>query len=114
MAIKRAEYAISAAGLTALALAFAPLATASPDTAGCPAGQVVDSYTGQCVLDIAPISWHDGPEGYTVHIGPSYGSGGVPSVNGIPCTPEHIGTCIGMSQNAVPHTQPHSTISHSP
>ena len=46
--------------------------------------------------------------------GPYYSGPAVPSVNGIPCAPEHIGTCIGMSQNQVPHTTPHSTISHSP
>jgi hypothetical protein len=56
-------------------------------------------------------SWHEEPVMYNVvHIGgPYYGS-----VNRIPCTPEHIGTCIGMSQNRVPYATTHATISHSP
>jgi hypothetical protein len=89
-------------------LALATPAWAEDD--GCPAGQTADGFTGECVLDIAPISFVDGPTAQSIIIGgDNYGS-----VNGIPCTPEHLGTCIGMSYNQPSHTQPRSTISHSP
>jgi len=100
--------------LAIAAMACGGLLLASPvmadDGDGCPAGQTADGYTGDCVLDIVPISFVDGPISQRIIIGgDDYGS-----VNGIPCTPEHYGTCIGMSYNNVPHVQPRSTISHSP
>ena len=105
---------LSMAALTVL-LSASPLVLAPPAAADdCPAGEVADGYTGECIMDISPVAYVDTPEGITIYSGPNYGGGGVPSVNGIPCTPEHYGTCIGMSQNQVPHTTPRSTISHSP
>ncbi len=101
-------YTIAVAGA---ALAFAPPAAAED---GCPGSQVVDDYTGECVLDMMSDSWDTEPAMFTVNIGPTYPGGQVPSVGGIPCTPEHYGTCIGLQQNQMPHTQPRSTISHSP
>lgn len=99
---------VVAVGFASL-LALAPPASAEDDD-GCPAGQTADGFTGECVLDIAPISFVDGPTPDSIIIGgDNYGS-----VNGIPCTPEHIGTCIGMSYNQPQYRQPHSTISHSP
>lgn len=95
--------------------AAAALIGAAPAAADdCPTGQMVDEYTGECIMDISPIAFVDTPEGITIYSGPNYGGGGVPSLNGIPCTPQHYGTCIGMSQNQVPRTTPHSTLSHSP
>lgn len=90
--------------------------TAGPAGADeCPTGQVADGYTGQCVIDIEPISFFDAPEGVRVRVGPTYPGGQVPTVNGIPCTPEHLGTCIGMSYNQGPHSgPPQAVISHSP
>jgi hypothetical protein len=81
---------------------------------GCPVGQVADGYTGECVLSMEPVAYADFPEGISVHVGPSYPGGQVPSVNGIPCTPEHMSTCIGMGYNQTPHSSPQSTLSHSP
>ena len=87
-------------------VAFGGLALAAPAAADdtCPPGQISDGYTGECVLDIEPVSFYDGPMMQS----------GIGSVNGIPCTPEHIGTCIGMTYNQPSYTQPHSTLSHSP
>jgi len=85
-----------------LACAGLTLTAGSAGAQECPAGQVVDGYTGQCVLDIEPISFFDAPEGIRVRVGPTYPGGQVPTVNGIPCTPEHVATCYAMSQNR-PH-----------
>lgn len=73
-------------------------------------GQTSDDFTGDCVLDIEPISFLDGPSAQGITIG----GGNYGSVNGIPCTPEHRSTCIGMTYNQPSNTQPRSTISHSP
>ena len=42
-----------------------------------------------------------GPPGSVGAPGPVIGGGqyGLPTVNGIPCTPEKIGTCIGLIQS---------------
>jgi hypothetical protein len=103
--------------MTAVAalLTTAPIIGATPAAADeCPVGQVVDGYTGECILDISPVTYVDAPEGITIYSGPTYSGGQVPTVNGIPCTPEHYATCVGMSQNQVPHTTPRSVITHSP
>ena len=100
-----------------LPLAAGAIASAAPANADeCPDGQVSDIYGGECVLAIAGDSWDDDEsmQLFTAHIGPSYPGGEIPSVSGIPCTPEHYGTCIGLSQNQPVHVQPRSTISHSP
>jgi hypothetical protein len=102
---------------SALPLAAGTLGFAAPAYADqCPDGQVSDVYGGQCVLAIAGDSWDEDEDMqlFTAHVGPTYPGGQVPSVSGIPCTPEHYGTCIGLSQNQRAHTQPRSTISHSP
>lgn len=91
-------------------LGFGAVATATQASADdCPAGQVADGFTGECILDMEPIAFL-APQGITIHVGPTYSG----SVNGIPCTPEHYGTCYGMSQNQPTYHQPHSTVSHSP
>ena len=102
----------------ATSMAAGALALAAPAAAdGCPDGQVADGYSGECIYDMMADSWQDNEEGmqmFGIYIGPTYSGGQVPSVNGIPCTPEHVGTCIGLSQNQPSRAQPHSTISHSP
>jgi hypothetical protein len=43
-------------------------------------------------------------------------SGGVPTVNGVPCVAGHLGTCLSFLQNRPPHADPipRSKIGHSP
>lgn len=114
MAHHRTPHLLTATSLLA-GLLTAGVVSAAPALADeCPAGQVADGYTGECILDIQPVTFVDAPEGIHIHTGPNYGSGGIPTVGGIPCTPEHYGTCIGMSQNQVPSSSPQSTLSHSP
>lgn len=105
--MRRLILLVVAAGGCASTLALCPPASADD---GCPAGQTSDDFTGDCVLDIEPISFLDGPSAQGITIG----GGNYGSVHGIPCTPEHRSTCIGMTYNQPSHTQPRSTISHSP
>ncbi len=109
--MSRFHLLLLAAALLAAPLGLAPSAAADV----CPAGQEPDGYLAeQCVFEGSADSF-SGMDTWSVHVGgPNYGAGGVPSVNGIPCTPEHYGTCIGMGYNQVPYRQPQSTISHSP
>ena len=83
---------VAAPALAALAVpAVAPLAA-------CPPGQAPNPATGGCDAQ-APT----GPQG------------GLPEVNGIPCTGANTGQCIGLQQEQqAPAVQPRSTVSSSP
>lgn len=84
-----------------IALAAAPLVVASPAAAdsSCPYGTKSTRFEGVCV---------SGSGGGSAPIPPVPPSGGGPNivnnpngfdtVNGIPCTPEHYGTCYGLAQ----------------
>jgi hypothetical protein len=101
------------AGGFALAIAAAPAVaaftvptTAGPSVAACPNGESEDTFTGVCTPEMVPNS-------------PEFQSspGGLPSIDGIPCTGGNSGQCIGLSeeqQAAGPIAVPHSSISSSP
>jgi hypothetical protein len=88
----------------AAAFVAAPLVLASPAVAkDCPPGTVSTRFEGVCVqgqaggfgapgLTVPPMT---GSTGADVVNNPN----GFGSVNGIPCTPEHMGTCIGLQQS---------------
>lgn len=83
----------------AAAVVLGSLAFAAPAEArNCPPGTTKTKFSGVCVAGglggnaVAPPPSAAGPE-------ISYLPGQVPQVRGIPCTPEHYGTCIGLSQN---------------
>jgi hypothetical protein len=83
----------------AVAFAAAPLVVASPAAAdGCPWGTAPTRWEGVCAKSSAgggPNAVVSPPKGPNIVNSP----GGVGSVNGIPCTPEHYATCYGMIQN---------------
>ena len=86
-------------GCATLATALGSLAFASPASAdGCPYGTVA-RFDGVCTQG---QSGGTPPPGITV---PQQGAdvvslpGQFATVNGIPCTQEHFGTCYAMSQN---------------
>jgi hypothetical protein len=79
------------------------LSVAAPASAdGCPYGTVPTKFPGVCTAG------QGGGAPAQVVVPPSAGGGGsnistlpgggLTSVDGIPCTPEHLGTCIGLSQ----------------
>lgn len=80
-------------------LAGAGLWVFAAPASACPAGTVPSHFEGVCV---------SGPSGgQAVAPAPSSGGGAVlgggpnelPTVNGIPCTPQRIGTCLGLMQS---------------
>jgi hypothetical protein len=98
--LKRGMLAVGCAA----AFAVAPLVMASPAVAkDCPYGTVPTKFDGVCVQGQAGGFGAPG-----VVVPPSSGSTGAQvvnnpngfgSVNGVPCTPEHMGTCIGLQQS---------------
>ncbi|KAA0109300.1 intersectin-EH binding protein Ibp1 [Mycolicibacterium sp. P1-5] len=98
--LKISAQRIALTGSFALAVAAAPaLAVVAVPSAGpvaaCPPGQVVNAATGLC--EVQPST---GPQG------------GLPEVQGIPCTGANTGQCIGLQQEQpVPVVQPRSTVS---
>lgn len=87
----------------AVAVAAAPLVVASPATAdsSCPWGTKPTRFEGVCISGAgggsAPIPPVPPGSGGGANI--VYNPNGFDSVNGIPCTPEHYGTCYGLAQN---------------
>jgi hypothetical protein len=101
--LKNSAQRLALAGGFALAVVAAPaLAAFAVPAAGpmaaCPAGQVANAATGGC--DVQPATGSQG---------------GLPQVNGIPCTGANTGQCIGLQQEQqAPAVQPRSTVSSSP
>ncbi|MDX1891747.1 hypothetical protein [Mycolicibacterium sp. 050158] len=88
----------------AAAFAAAPLVAASPAAAkDCPYGTVPTKFEGVCVQGQAGGFGAPGvvvpPQAGAPGADVVYNPNGVGSVNGIPCTPEHYGTCIGLQQS---------------
>jgi hypothetical protein len=79
----------------AVAVAAGSLVVASPAGA-CPYGTTESRFEGVCVaggpgnIAVSP----QGPSGNNIVQNP----GQVATVNGIPCTPQHYGTCLALSQ----------------
>ena len=71
--------------------------------AACPNGETEDVYTDACTPDMVPNS----PEVQT-------SPGGLPSVDGIPCTGGNSGQCIGLSEDAPQYVPPSSSVGSSP
>lgn len=100
-------FAVAVAAAPAVA-AFAVPSTPAPAVAACPSGETEDTFTNMCTPDLVPNS----PE-----IGTTSATGGLPSVDGVPCTGGNSGQCIGLSEEQQaqgPQPVPHSTFSSSP
>lgn len=86
------------AGACALLIGGGLCATAAPAQA-CPYGTVPSHFDGVCVSGQS-----GGSPGVVnpVQAGGAQLSGGpneLPRVNGVPCTPQNVGTCIGLMQS---------------
>jgi hypothetical protein len=98
-------FAVAAAPMMA-AVAVPGAANATP-AASCPAGEEEDLYTGSCLPHTVPNS--PASNGYAAS--PiSQSPGGLPSVDGIPCTGANTGQCIGLQDNAPKFVQPPTSI----
>lgn len=85
--------------LAAAPLVLAPAAVAT----GCPYGTVPTSFSGVCVQGQSGAFGSQGtvvaPQASQPGAQISGTPGGLQSVDGVPCTPQHIGTCIGLQQS---------------
>ena len=86
------------AGTCVVLVAAGACAAAAPASA-CPSGTVASDFAGVCVSGASG-------GGQAVESAPAQGGavfGGapneLPSVDGVPCTPQHLGTCIGLAQS---------------
>lgn len=79
------------------------LCVTAPTAMACPVGTVPSDFSGVCVSGAsAGESGGDQPVNPVAPAGGAVFGGGVgelPTVNGIPCTPQHLGTCIGLSES---------------
>lgn len=92
-----------AVGVVMGSLTAGALTAAAPALA-CPYGTVASHFDGVCVSGqasgagpqaVPPQTTNSGSSGAQI----TQSVGGLQSVNGIPCTPEHQGTCIGLIQS---------------
>ena len=79
-----------AAALAAPVIAVSAVPSAGPTTplAACQEGQHLDPASGQCVGQLEPGT-----------MGTIPGNSDVPAVDGIPCTGQNTGECIGLQQS---------------
>jgi hypothetical protein len=80
------------------------IAVAAPASATCPYGTVPTHFSGVCTEGqggggapaqvVVPPSVTGGGADVS-----SLPGSGITSVDGIPCTPQHLGTCIGLQQS---------------
>jgi hypothetical protein len=100
-------FAVAVAAAPAIAALAVPTAgMPAPSIAACPSGESEDTFTNVCVPDLVPNS----PEFQTA-------PGGLPEIDGIPCTGANSGQCIGLAEEQQaegPQPVPHSTVSSSP
>jgi hypothetical protein len=98
-------FAVAVAAAPAIVAFATPTATA-PSIAACPAGESEDTFTNVCVPDVVPNS----PQFQTT-------PGGLPQIDGIPCTGANSGQCIGLAEEQQaegPQPIPRSSVSSSP
>ncbi len=99
-------FAVAIAAAPAVAMfAVSTSGGAAPSISACTGGETEDQFTNICVPDIVPNS----PEFSTTS------PGGLPEINGIPCTGHNSGQCIGLGEEQQPPmVTPHSEVSSSP
>ena len=98
-------FALAVAAAPAVAAVVVPAAGLTTNVADCVSGEEEDLYTGECVPHTVPNSPFT-----TTAANPD-----VPEIDGVPCTGgRSSGSCIGLSENAVPAVVPRSSESNSP
>jgi hypothetical protein len=107
--------------LAALAAPAAAMISAAPATsvpaAACPAGEESDVFSGDCQPFLAPnTNSPDYSGNFSEPLSQVDGANpDVPVIDGVPCTGENSGECIGLAEDQVPNdVSPHSTVSSSP
>jgi hypothetical protein len=86
------------AGACALLIGTGAFVTAAPASA-CPYGTSPSDFSGVCISNgngSAAVPPAPAQTGAVFGGGPNE----LPSVDGIPCTPQQLGTCIGLAESA--------------
>jgi hypothetical protein len=98
------------AGLTAVVVAVGvvlPIPDAMSAPTKCAAGEAEDTFTGVC-LPVPPTAVI---EETTAEVG------GLPEVDGVPCTGHNSYECLGLAEESEadgPTPTPHASVTHSP
>ena len=79
-------FAVAIAAAPAAAVFAVPTTSMPTQVAECPMGEVQDAATGMCM--------------------PAPAQGGVPEIQGIPCTGQNTGECIGLGEEQQPPASP--------
>ncbi len=106
-------FAVAIAAAPVVAVVAVPNNSAPTIAAACASGESEDTFTGTCVPDLVP----NGPQVQTSSQAGQTSPGGLPSIDGIPCTGGNSGQCIGLSEEQQaegPTAVPHSSVSSSP
>ena len=70
---------------------------------------------GAVAVIVAPVATAEPVGGNPYDRVPPIVSGGpVPTMNGVPCVGDHLGTCIGFAQNQPWLNAPRAAVGHSP
>ena len=99
-------FTLAVAAAPAVAAFAAPSPAPSSHLAGCSAGEDADQYTGECVPFMVPNS----PVPFTT----TAANPDVPEIDGVPCTGQDSGACIGLAEDAPHYVAPDSTVGSSP
>jgi hypothetical protein len=75
-------FAVAIAAAPAIAVFAVPTTSTPAPVAQCPMGEMQDPATGMCM--------------------PAPAQGSVPEIQGIPCTGQNTGECIGLGEEQVP------------
>lgn len=91
-------------GAVCTTLIVGALCATAPTAMACPSGTVATDFSGVCVSggqpDGQPVNGElPAPIGSFGGAEISGGVNGLPSVDGVTCTPRQIGTCIGLTES---------------
>lgn len=89
--------------------ALASSGASTPSVAACPTGESEDLYTTMCTPDLVPNS--------PSPLSTMPGNQEMPAIDGIPCTGQNSGQCIGLAEDQqaqTPLVEPHTSVSSSP
>ena len=105
-------FAVAALAMPITAIATGP-APAVPQAA-CPAGEENDVFSGDCQTFLSPnthtVNGPDYSGNFSEHLSTVNGANpDIPEIDGIPCTGDNAGECIGLSEDQTPEAVPHST-----
>lgn len=101
-------FALAVAAAPAVAAFAVPFTALGAPAASCPSGEEEDLYSAACLPHTVPNSPTGGSPASP--LGTISGNPDLPAVDGIPCTGENTGQCIGLQEDAPASVQPPTSI----